>query len=286
MQELLGELGFSASFWRSESEFCSLVELRNRIDQSSWERKEAILIVKLLCWLEETETGLLSELKLYGEEREEISYFRMQIGEENRYHKTLQEQLTEVDCVIYDLQKSLGSMTSRTPQRTNAPTLILKDIPLLEEAMRRSLSIHISMDDLIATLEQYRDTTDIVSALRWIESLYISFPDRPTGPNVSPPGDYGETYFLPQSEIWHRGHQTLSLTSQSLTDAYTLWRDSRLTRSRQDTIRYAKIDTALQTLNRFHTISCDDGVIITIIKNTLRLSYIPREVHGNIRDLL
>jgi hypothetical protein len=113
MQGILRELGLSSALWRSESEFCSLVELRERIIQASWERKEAILIVKLLCWLEETETGLLSELKLYGEERDEIRFFRMQVGEENRYHHALQRELVQVDCVISDLQKSLGNMISQ-----------------------------------------------------------------------------------------------------------------------------------------------------------------------------
>ena len=61
--------------------------------------------MKLLCWLTESETGLLSELKLYGEERNEIAYFRMQSGEENPYHRELQEKLNIIDCVIYDMAK-------------------------------------------------------------------------------------------------------------------------------------------------------------------------------------
>lgn len=286
MQGLLGELGLSSSLWRSESEFCSLIELRDRIGQVSWERKEAILIVKLLSWLEETETGLLSELKLYGEERNEIAYFRMQAGEENLYYIQLQQQLTGRDCVIYDMAKSLGNMLAPTFQPSNLPTLCLKDIPLLEEAVRRALSIHISIDEIITILENYPDTTDIVGALRWIESLYIGFPDRPTGPSVSPPGDYGETYFLPQSEIWHRGYQTLALITQSLIDAHAQWKNTRHHSTRRDMMLGSKVDAAILALARFHTISGESGVIITIVKNTLKISYIPRDVHAQIQSLL
>lgn len=180
MQELLSELGLSSVLFRSESEFCSIMELRDRVVQASWERKESILIVKLLCWLEDTDTGLLSELKLYGEERDEISYFRMQAGEENIYHGKLQEKLSNVDCVIYDMTKSLGNMLSPTYQPSTLSTLCLKDITLLEEAIRRAMSVHIAIDEIISLLERYVGTSDMVNALRWIESLYIGFPDRPT----------------------------------------------------------------------------------------------------------
>jgi DNA polymerase III epsilon subunit-like protein len=286
MQELLSELGFSSSLWRSESEFCSIVELRDRITQTSWERKESILIVKLLCWLTESETGLLSELKLYGEERTEITYFRMQSGEENPYYNSLQKELTERDCVIYDMTKNLGNMITPTFQPSNLRTLCLKDITLLEEAIRRAMSVHIAIDEIIAALQVYRDTSDIVSALRWIESLYIGFPDRPTGPNVSPPGDYGETYFLTQAEIWHRGYQTLVQVTQSLITAHRAWQQVRKSDTRRDTILMNKIDTAILTLAQFHTIGGESGVIITIARDALRLSYIPREVRWEIQGFL
>lgn len=109
--------------------------------------------MKLLCWLTESETGLLSELKLYGEERNEIAYFRMQSGEENPYHRELQENLNIIDCVIYDMAKSLGNMLSLAFQSSISRTLYLKDITLLEEAIRRAMSVHIAIDEIIAALE-------------------------------------------------------------------------------------------------------------------------------------
>ncbi len=71
-------------------------------------------------------------------------------------------------------------MLSLAFQPSISRTLYLKDITLLEEAVRRAMSVHIAIDEIIAALEGYTDTIDIVNALRWIESLYIGFPDRPT----------------------------------------------------------------------------------------------------------
>ena len=144
------------------------------------------------------------------------------------------------------------------------------------------MSVHIAIDEIIAALEAYSDTSDIVSALRWIESLYIGFPDRPTGPNVSPPGDYGETYFLTQAEVWHRGYQTLSQVTSSLIDAHSEWQQKRQRDTRRDTILCVKIDTAILALTKFHTIGGESGVIISIQRDALKISYIPRDVHDQI----
>jgi hypothetical protein len=206
----------------------------------------------------------------------------MQSGEENPYYINLQKEITERDCVIYDMAKSLGNMLSPTFQPSTLRTLCLKDITLLEETIRRAMSVHIAIDEIIAALQIYSDTSDIVSALRWIESLYIGFPDRPTGPNVSPPGDYGETYFLTQAEVWHRGYQTLAQVTTSLITAHRAWQQVRKTDTRRDTILYRKIDTAILALAQFHTIGGESGVIISIQRDALKLSYIPRDIRDQI----
>lgn len=103
---------------------------------------------------------------------------------------------------------------------------------------------------------------------------------------MSPPGDYGETYFLTQAEVWHRGYQTLSQVTSALLDAQTEWQQSRIKTTRRDAMLYRKIDTAILALMRFHTISGESGVIITIVKGTLKISYIPRDVHPQIQSLL
>lgn len=43
--------------------------------------------------------------------------------------------------------------------------------------------------------------SDMLSIIR---GIYESVPERPTGPLISPPGSYGETYFITQDTLWHR----------------------------------------------------------------------------------
>ena len=71
---------------------------------------------------------------------------------------------------------------------------------------------------------------------------------------MSPPGDYGETYFLTQAEVWHRGYQTLAQVTTSLTDAHRVWQQVRKSDTRRDMILMSKIDTAILALAQFHTI--------------------------------
>jgi len=113
-------------------------------------------------------------------------------------------------------------------------TLIIKDITLLEESMRRAQSTHISIENLISALSEFDGTERLREIMRFIEAMYLTFPVRPTGPEVSPPGGYGETYFLPQSEIWHRGCVSLSLLNSSLLEALGLWRESQNIQTRRE----------------------------------------------------
>jgi hypothetical protein len=78
MKMLVEELGYKSEIYHAREEYISIDELQERIVRGNWKRKESILITKLLYWLEDTPTGLVKELKLYGEEREEIAFFRMQ----------------------------------------------------------------------------------------------------------------------------------------------------------------------------------------------------------------
>ena len=71
----------------------------------------------------------------------------MQSRENNIYYRELQTSLDTVDVIIYDITKHITPI-----QINNIPTLMLKDITLLEEAMRRNLSIHISIEHLVKSL--------------------------------------------------------------------------------------------------------------------------------------
>ena len=88
---------------------------------------------------------------------------------------------------------------------------MIKDIPLLEDITRRVESKSISFDDLYSAIESLHtigDSTEttihMTDMLSVIRGIYESVPERPTGPLASPPGSYGETYFLTQTMLWER----------------------------------------------------------------------------------
>ena len=99
---------------------------------------------------------------------------------------------------------------------------------------------------------------------------------------MSPPGDYGETYFLTQAEVWHRGYQTLAQVTTSLVTAHRAWQHVRQSDTRRDSILMGKIDTAIVALAQFHTIGGESGVIISIQRDALKISYIPRDIRDQI----
>lgn len=283
MQSLTEELGYSSEIYHAPSEYCSIDELWERINRGNWKRKESILITKLLYWLEGTETWLIKELKLYGEEREEIVFYRMQEWEYNHYYSQLQNSLNAVDVVIYDMSKHIGGVNSSEPK---TKTLIIKDITLLEEAMRRNNSISISIENLTKSLWEFEDTERLIETIRFIEAIYLEFPDRPTWPEISPPGGYGETYFVSQSDIWHRGCVNLSLVSNSLLELYNEWKSKRTIWTRREKLLMKIIEQSIGWLLRFHLIQDTTGAIIEIQHNCLSISLIPRDVREETRGLL
>lgn len=152
-------------------------ELYERIVRGNWSRKESVLITKLLYWSQNTNTGLLKELKLYGEERDQIVFYQMQEGENNFYYTQLRKKLQLADIVVYDIYKQATYLSAM--QEKNA-TLIIKDIPLLEEAVRRNNSLHISIEKIVGFLQEFANTEKLTEIIRFIEALYLSLPVRPT----------------------------------------------------------------------------------------------------------
>lgn len=46
------------------------------LEDTLYKRKKVIFLLKLAFWIDDTQTGLLDELKLYGEERDMIHLFQ------------------------------------------------------------------------------------------------------------------------------------------------------------------------------------------------------------------
>jgi DNA polymerase III epsilon subunit-like protein len=283
MVDLLTELSYQAEVYHEPREYISMDELHARIVRGNWSRKESVLITKLLYWSQNTNTGLLKELKLYGEERDQIVFYQMQEGENNFYYTQLRKKLQLADIVVYDIYKQATYLSAMQEKNT---TLIIKDIPLLEEAVRRNNSLHISIEKIVGFLQEFANTEKLTEIIRFIEALYLSLPVRPTWPEVSPPGWHGETYFLPQDEVWQRGWVTLSLITRSLRASYSEWCDTRIIWTRRDRYVSGILDISIWAILDFHTRWMSIWVIMTIQMNCLTLSLIPRDVQKDIHTLL
>ncbi len=68
-----------------------------------------------------------------------------------------------------------------------------------------------------STLEKHEEIkNDLIMTFGCISSIVDSVVPRPSGPNELPPGDFGETYFFTQQELWSRGKKWLPLYGKLL----------------------------------------------------------------------
>lgn len=65
-----------------------------------WDRKESILIGKLLWWIIETETGLIDELKFYGTERDYVPHLRSTHEEYSIFQEKYEEKIQYSSCIV------------------------------------------------------------------------------------------------------------------------------------------------------------------------------------------
>lgn len=83
--------------------FCSVEIISAWLEKKSWTRKETILMLKILTWQRETQTGLLDELKFYGEEREYIDIFRADKDEWNIFREEKKKKIEKAKVVIAEI---------------------------------------------------------------------------------------------------------------------------------------------------------------------------------------
>lgn len=115
----------------------------------------------------------------------------------------------------------------------------------------------------------------------------MNVPERPTGDSPYPPGEYGETYFIPQSLVWHKGFIWLSKTTDALEQTYKDWRTAQGINERGNKIRMEYIDRSIEACISFQR--CKDtniNAILEISKNQTKLSLIPRDVRKNIHAMI
>ena len=121
-----------------------------------------------------------------------------------------------------------------------------------------------------------------------IRSIYESIPERPTGPLASPPGAYGETYFVTQSMLWHRGHKWLVHASRTLDLSWESWKtENQRDISREIRANIEYIESSLPLLMRYHSIQESNmGIILNINDEKTKITLIPRSVANLMRPIL
>ncbi len=128
------------------SKWCSVEYIRELlISESVLQRKQMVLLLKIAYWLTETTTGLLDEMKFYGEERNILDIYRCRSDESHIWRMEYESKIQKIPVLICDAYYFDGKIPGRYT--------IIKDIPLLEDIIRRRSSQEISFDRLYSAIE-------------------------------------------------------------------------------------------------------------------------------------
>lgn len=154
-----------------------------------------------------------------------LNLFRMRDDEWNIWREQYEKKIENMPVLISNLNDI--KLDSHYQNRYT----IIKDIPLIEDITRRKNSHEVSFDELYTKIESLGTGNEsiemrihISDMLSIIRGIYESIPDRPTGPLISPPGSYGETYFITQDALWHRGHKWLIHATHAIELSWKKWK--------------------------------------------------------------
>jgi DNA polymerase III epsilon subunit family exonuclease len=291
MSSLLNQYHIENLVTITYQKWCSVDYMRELLlGNETYSRKKMILILKIAIWMTETKTWLLDELKFYGEERNMLELFRSRLDESSIWNDKYKQQINIVPVLITDIYDfDLESIQS-------SRYTIIKDIPLVEDIIRRTQSIEISFDKLDTAIwsllsdgksvELRIHMTDMVSIIR---GIYESIPERPTGPLATPPGAYGETYFITQAMLWRKGHKWLIHATHTLDQLWAIWKSQNDSNSqtRECQMQWEYIESSLSILSQFHAISnTNNNIVININNEKTKITYIPRNIKTIISPLL
>lgn len=261
--------------------FCSIEALEEFLKKESWERKESILIGKLLWWLQDTRTWLLEELKFYGTEHEMLPYFRSTPEESSYFYEQHTEAIKDSRCVIDEFSNFI-----QHPEDTNEQNLlIIKDIPLFEESFRRNASISIHPENIIQAMRSFPNIKNLLLSFSLVADIYENAANRPTWQESLPPGNFWETYFIPQESLWEKKGKWLVLFHELLWEYYHEWKQQRVTETRKQRVQAGNIDAAISTLLSFwlrKNHNCN--LILQINDKESIFHFIPRSISRNIRE--
>lgn len=240
------------------------------------ERKFVIFLIKMGFWILSTKTGLVNELKYYGEEFDWLEDFRLNADESNTFRENHEKILDGKNIIIENFHKNIA---------TNIFTLY-RDFPLLEGIIRKNFSEIIDFEKLIKNIEKIENSfqKSLIKSIRAVEAMYAKTPNRPTGENPTPPGKYGETYFIKQNDLWCSGFKWLAMANKDLFENWKNWKNENASqefgRNKKNIIE--KISANISLLVEFNTREFADlGVILTIINDEIRAEFISQKIPKN-----
>ncbi len=281
LQAKLKEKNESVTLLIPPREYLSIPCLKDFLAHALFDRKEAIFLLKILFWQESSQEKLLNELKYYGKEREWIELLR---GEEADQKNEISRNISHF--IITEVQSYL-SYQNLIP-RNQSYHVYVRDIPLLEDIFRRNYTEKISIQELEKTMNELGDVNEHeIFALAHMQHIYESVIIRPHGENPFPPGNHGETYFFTQKELWHRGNESLILSTHILSRYIEKLQQKSTT---LDHIEYKKMEfcrKSIRTLQRAHLYQDKNlSIIIEIQGEETKISFIPREIQREIKNFL
>jgi hypothetical protein len=107
----LGKEGYTVGIFKDQGHFFSTEMLSHWLEMRSWKRKETIFMLKVATAILESQTGIIDELKYYGDERDMIDLFRSEVDEENLFFEKYNTSLLSSQVLIADLYSpSLGQV--------------------------------------------------------------------------------------------------------------------------------------------------------------------------------
>jgi DNA polymerase III epsilon subunit family exonuclease len=289
LEWILRSTWYTIWVFKNQSHFFSIGMINYWLNMKIWKRKEAILILKICSTILESGTGLIDELKYYGDERMMIDFFRSEEDENNYFFALYKKSLVANDILIADLYtRSL----SKAPLIPWDHSLIVRDVMMIEDIVRRGKSSHISFEGMIeiagslSGLGESSIWEDLIMGLSIIGDIYRAVPERPKGETAFPPGDFGETYLITQRALWHRGYRWLLLGAEKLRNAY----EGILLLTDVDPIEKKKITSLKKDISLLihmsRTKDENTSIILSIKLDDTRVSYIPRDVRWDIGNIL
>jgi DNA polymerase III epsilon subunit family exonuclease len=282
-KEYLNNLWFESDIIRGISSYYSTLYIDEVVSaKKKVERKLFILILRVLLWIEKTETGILSELKIYGKENEFKQLFELRSNEENIF--SLKQKTSQKKVLIAEAKDYLSS------DLESPHTLIIEEAWFFDDKIRIHESFHIDFikwKDYVSKFAEAGHTKDrVLFALAFIERMYIWIGKGWVNEEV-PENTYSETYFFNQDTLWLKGGIWLDIATKMLVQ----WCDG-ITWNGQSTeveksILMSYTDSCKQFLWAYHRYtSSRTSIIIEVTASGIIAHYIPKDISYSISKFI